>query len=80
MSDEEIDYSDIPPLTDEQLAAMRPFHSLEEWMTFGRDGVSNGSKVEVTLNLNPEVWEWFQSHGSTHAIETALRSYMETHP
>jgi hypothetical protein len=28
MSDEDIDYSDIPPLTDEQLAAMRPLREL----------------------------------------------------
>lgn len=28
MTDEDIDYSDIPPLTDEQLSAMRPLREL----------------------------------------------------
>jgi uncharacterized protein (DUF4415 family) len=51
--DSGIDYSDIPRLTDEQLAQMVRL----------RD---NRPKVAVSVRLNPQVLEWLKSKGAGH--------------
>jgi uncharacterized protein (DUF4415 family) len=51
--DSQIDYSDIPPLTPEQLA------SAVRLREFRR-------KVPVSLRLDPEVLEWLKSKGDGH--------------
>jgi hypothetical protein len=46
--DDEIDYSDIPPLTDEQLRAMRPV---------GRPPVGDATKIPISFRINPNLLE-----------------------
>ncbi|MDQ2807535.1 MAG: hypothetical protein M3Z04_11595 [Chloroflexota bacterium] len=69
MTDEEIDTSDIPPLTAEQLARAvwrRP-----------SDGL-----LEVQVLLEPSVFAWYhrQGKGGDRLLNEALRSYIAAHP
>jgi len=77
MTDEDIDYSDIPPLTDEQLAAMKP---LAEVLP---QAVPN--KVRITIRLDADIVKWFKDEvqqaggGSYQALlNMALRQYIES--
>ena len=75
MTDEEIDFSDIPPLTDEQLSAMKPL----------RDVFPNAvqEKVRITLRLDSDIVSWFKEQVKTGGgnyqglINDALRRYIE---
>lgn len=76
MTDEDIDYSDIPPLTDEQLAGMKPLREILP------QAVPN--KVRITIRLDADIVEWFKEEvhkvggGSYQAfINMALRQYIE---
>jgi uncharacterized protein (DUF4415 family) len=65
MSDEDIDYSDIPPLTDEffERATLRiPV-----------------DRIENLVQLDPDVKQWFQSQGDQYKIliNSVLRQYIE---
>ena len=65
MSDEEIDYSDIPPMTDaffERAKIWRPQR-----------------KVSVTVELDEDILDWFkmESEDWNARIQTALRLYVE---
>lgn len=66
MTDEEIDYSDIPPLTDEffENATLRipPVQALN------------------LIRLDPDIVTWFQSQGAEYKalINTVLRRYIES--
>ncbi len=44
--DNEIDFSDIPPLTDEQLRRMRPI---------GRPPVGDATKIPISFRINPNL-------------------------
>ena len=76
MGDEEIDFSDIPPLTDTQLAAMRPLSDVFP------DAVQK--KVRITIRLDSDIISWFKEQ-RTHVgggnyqslINDALHSYIE---
>ena len=75
MKDEDVDYSDIPPLTDEQFAAMRPLREVFPELV--------QQKQRVTLELDTEVVQWFKQssrpkpRGGYHAlINAALREHM----
>ena len=77
MTDEEIDYSDIPPLTDEQLTKMKPLSDLLP------QTVPN--KVRITIRLDADIVKWFKDEvrraggGSYQALlNTALRQYIES--
>ena len=65
MSDDNIDYSDIPPLTDEffERATLR----------------IPAAKAQNLVHLDPDVMKWFQSQGvqPTEMIDTVLRRYIE---
>jgi uncharacterized protein (DUF4415 family) len=66
MTDEDIDYSDIPPLTDEffQNASLRiPAH-----------------QVENLIRLDSDVITWFQSQGKEYKalINKVLRNYIDS--
>ena len=65
MSDDNIDYSDIPPLTDEffERATLR----------------IPAAKAQNLVHLDPDVMKWFQSQGvkPTEMINTVLRRYIE---
>jgi uncharacterized protein (DUF4415 family) len=68
MTEEDIDFSDIPPLTEEffQNASLRiPASQISQW-----------------VKLEPDILEWFQSQTSEHKtlINEALRQYIAHHP
>ncbi len=68
MTDDEIDYSDIPPLTEEffKNASLRiPASQMAQW-----------------VKVDPDIVEWFQAHSSQHKaqINTILREYITQHP
>lgn len=66
MTDEEIDTSDIPPLDDAFFDGAR---------------LRMPKKVSVTLNVDPDVLEWFQAQGEDfrNRINAALKIYAEAH-
>ena len=68
--DSHIDYSDSPPLTDEQLAAMSRFRD-------ARDRLEK--KKMVSLYVRGDVLEWLRSKGPGHLtrINDILTSVME---
>jgi uncharacterized protein (DUF4415 family) len=65
MSDDNIDYSDIPPLTDEffERATLR----------------IPATQARNLVHLDPDVMKWFQSQGvqPREMINTVLRQYIE---
>jgi uncharacterized protein (DUF4415 family) len=65
MTEEEIDYSDIPPLSDKffENAVMRV----------------QAPQADNLIQLDPEVMAWFQSQGAEYRslINSVLRRYME---
>lgn len=64
--DSDIDYSDIPRLTAEQLASMVRLRPAQR-------------KVPVSVRLDPEVLEWLRSKGEGHLtrINDILTNLME---
>jgi uncharacterized DUF497 family protein/uncharacterized protein (DUF4415 family) len=68
--DSHIDYSDIPPLSDEQLAAMTRFRD-------ARDRLEK--KKMISLYVRGDVLEWLKSKGPGHLtrINDILTSVME---
>ncbi|MDZ8106617.1 MAG: hypothetical protein RM338_13495 [Nostoc sp. DedQUE12a] len=67
MSDEDIDTSDIPPLSEEFFA------KAELRMP--------KSPVEITVQVDPETFAWFKAQGETaeQQMAVALRIYAEAH-
>ena len=67
MSDEDIDYSDIPPLDE------RFFERAKLW--------SQQPKVTVTVEIDADMLEWFKSEGDDWEARllAALRLYVEAH-
>lgn len=70
MPDSAINYSDIPPLTDE-------FSKKAEVGRFYKP-----VKQSVTIRLDADVVAWFKSLGGKYqtALNQALRDYMAQHP
>jgi len=71
MKDEDIDFSEIPPITPEM---------------FARGIVRRGlkpipPKKQLTLRMDSDVIEWFKKQGSGYQtkINSLLRAYMEEH-
>ena len=66
MTDEMIDTSDIPPLTEE---------------FFKTATLQMPSPVPITVNVEPEVLEWFRALGEDYLyrMAAALRIYAEAH-
>jgi len=64
--DSGIDYSDIPPLTPQQLAEMVRLRDVRR-------------KVPVSVRLDPQVLEWLKSKGEGHLtrINDILTNLME---
>lgn len=67
MGDAEINYSDIPPLTDEF------FQRAKVWRP--------QPQVTVAMKIDADILEWFKSENEDWEaqIQTALRLYVETH-
>jgi uncharacterized protein (DUF4415 family) len=66
MSDDEIDTSDIPPLTD-------------EFFSNAKLRMPSSSLVTVAIRVDPETLSWFQSKGkeAEQHMAAALRIYAE---
>jgi uncharacterized protein (DUF4415 family) len=67
LTDDMIDTSDIPPLTED-------FFASAKWR------MPKG-KVRVVVEVEPEVAQWFKAQGknSQQVLEEALRRYAEEH-
>ena len=72
MTDDEIDVSDSPPLTDE-------FFAKAKWLMPG-DSASRHT-VKVELELDSKILAWFQAQGQDYGrrMQAALRLYAEVH-
>jgi uncharacterized protein (DUF4415 family) len=70
MTDDMIDTSDVPPLTDE-------FFATAKW----RMPDMPEQKVKVTVEVEPEVVEWFKAQGENYEryLTAALRIYAQAH-
>jgi uncharacterized protein (DUF4415 family) len=71
MTDEDIDTSDIPPLTPEMFAKAVVKQGLKP-----RD-----TKAQLTIRVDKDVLAWFKSrgHGYQTQINALMRVYMEAH-
>ena len=67
MTDDMIDTSDIPPLTDD-------FFATAKWRM-------PKPKVKVMVEIEPEVLDWFKAQGSDwkHQLTAAVRIYAHAH-
>ena len=74
MKDEDIDLSDMPALTQEQLARFVPAKLLNR-------GIYRPKKVPIKVNYDADVIEWFRSFGKGYQtrMNSALREYMLSH-
>ena len=71
MTNKDIDYSDIPPLSPEMFA-----------QAIVRKGLKPVSrKSQITLRLDTEVLEWFKTQGRGYQtrINAVLKAYKEAH-
>ena len=68
MTDKDIDFSEIPPITDEMFGR-----------GIVRHNVLTQTKEELTLRIDSDVLQWFQSQGSgwETLINFLLRRYMQ---
>ena len=71
MRDKDIDFSDMPALTQEQLARFVPAKLLNR-------SLYRPVKIPVKINYDADVLEWFRSFGKGYQtkINKALREYM----
>ena len=67
LTDEMIDTSEIPPLTE-------AFFATAQWRM-------PQPKVQVTVEVEPEIWEWFKAQGDRYqqSLAAALRIYALAH-
>ena len=74
MRDKDIDVSDMPALTQEQLARFVPAKLLNR-------SLYRPVKVPVKMNYDADVLEWFRSFGKGYQtrMNTVLREYMLSH-
>jgi len=74
MRDSDIDFSDMPALTQEQLARFVPVKLLNR-------SLYRPVKIPVKINYDADVFEWFRSFGKGYqtGMNAALREYMPTH-
>lgn len=72
LTDEEIDTSDSPPLSEE-------FFAKSQWLMPG-ESLSHHT-VKVELELDPKILAWYQSQGQDYErrMLAALRLYAEAH-
>ena len=71
MTDEDIDYSEIPPLTPKIFAKAIVRKGLKPVMR----------KAQITLRVDAEVLEWFKRQGKGYQtqINAILKAYKEAH-
>ena len=75
MQDKDINVSDMPALTQEQLVRFIPAKLLNR-------SLYRPVKVPVKINYDADVLEWFRSFGKGYQtrMNAALREYMLSHP
>lgn len=68
MKDDEVDFSDIPELTDEELAQM-------VWTAPRSD-----TKVTISMRVDPDVLDWYKrlGRGYQSRMHMVLRAFMQT--
>jgi uncharacterized protein (DUF4415 family) len=71
MQDKDIDFSDMPAMTQEQLARFVPAKLLNR-------SLYRPVKIPVKINYDADVLEWFRSFGKGYQtkMNKALREYM----
>ncbi len=71
MRDEEIDFSDIPPIAPKKFAQAVVREGLKPVQT----------KKQITLRIDADVLEWFKAQGKGYQtrINELLREYMKMH-
>jgi uncharacterized protein (DUF4415 family) len=86
MSDDDIDTSDIPPLTkewfDEALLVMpRTRSGSRDWHARVEEAMRRRAKKPISLRLDPDVYAWFKRQGPRYQsrINAVLKAYMEAH-
>lgn len=67
MGDEDIDLSDIPELTEEQLS--RGF----------RPGLHRPIKMPVTIRLDADIVSWFKEHAGDKPYQTEINRVLRQH-
>ena len=74
MNDEDIDTTDMPAMTQEQLARFMPAKLLNR-------SLYRPLKIAVKVNYDADVLEWFRSFGKGYQtrMNSALREYMLSH-
>jgi uncharacterized protein (DUF4415 family) len=74
LEDKDIDFSDMPPLTEEQLARLVPAKLLNR-------SLYKPVKVPIKVNYDADIIEWFRSFGKGYQtkMNAALREYMMEH-
>ena len=77
LAEEDIDTSEIPPLTEADFAR-------SEWRlpaTGNAGAISSGSQVTVEVSVDEDILAWFQSQGQDYPqrMRAALRLYAEAH-
>ena len=74
VKDEDIDYSDIPPLTDEQLKQMRPFHR-------GRPRFAVFARKMISIKLDPQLTEKLKEEAKElgKGYQTLIHEILEAH-
>ena len=74
MQDKDIDVSDMPALTQEQLARFVPAKLLNR-------SLYRPVKIPVKINYDADVLEWFRSYGKGYQtrMNAVLRDYMLAH-
>ena len=75
LSEDEIDTSDIPPLTEEEFARM-------QWRFPARFGAAKPAQaVTVEVAVDENILAWFQAQGQDYPqrMRAALRLYAEAH-
>lgn len=67
LTDDMIDTSEIPPLTE-------AFFAKAQWRM-------PQPKVQITVEVEPEIWEWFKAQGDRYqqSLAEALRIYALAH-
>ena len=72
--DKDIDTSDMPALTQEQLARFLPAKLLNR-------SLYRPVKIQVKINYDADILEWFRSFGKGYQtkINAVLREYMLSH-
>jgi len=74
MNDEDIDTTDMPAMTQEQLARFMPAKLLNR-------SLYRPLKIAIKINYDADVLEWFRSFGKGYQtrMNSALREYMLSH-